>query len=235
MTFQDRLSATCQTGPMVTRLRILSAAIVAALLTFGAILAMLSGQPVATYLGSGLLCLALPLAALAGWRVIHWPPREPQAYEFGPAAPVIHMLHIGTWTGIATGSAIWFMASAALTFEGETGFWIGGLAGALVGYGMAGAMLWSMAHPFPAVRADALGISIGGGLVTPWREIEGVAYRRSSTGFSHIEISLRNGEVLRPKIPLTVGLEDIGAFFAVVGRRLPASEPARLAQAVQQP
>jgi hypothetical protein len=75
------------------------------------------------------------------------------------------------------------------------------------------------------VRVDATGIGIGGGLVTPWRDIGGVAYRRSNTGFSHIEISLWNGEVLRPKIPLTVGLEDIGAFFEVVGRRLPDRAP----------
>jgi len=220
---------------MVTRLRILGAAIFAALLTIVAVLAMLSGAQLPTYIGSGLLCLALPLTALAGWRAAHWPPSDPRAYEFGPATPVIHVLHIGTWTGIATGSAIWLLAAATVDFEGATGFWIGGLVGALVGYGMAGAMLWSMAHPFPAVRADATGISIGGGLATPWREIGGVAYRRSATGFSHIEISLWHGEVLRPKIPLTVGLEDIGAFFAVVGRHLPASEPAGLAQAVQQP
>jgi len=220
---------------MVTRLRILGAAIVAALLTLGAVLAMLSDSQLSAYMGSGLLCLALPLTALAGWRVVHWPPRDPQAYAFGPATPVIHALHIGTWTGIATGSAIWLLAAATLSFEGAAGFWIAGAVGAVVGYGMAGAMLWSMAHPFPAVRVDATGIGIGGGPATPWREIVGVAYRRSATGFSHLEISLRNGDVLRPKIPLTVGLEDIGAFFAVVGRRLPASEPAGLAQAVQQP
>jgi hypothetical protein len=216
---------------MAPRLRILGAAVTAAFLTLGAILAMLKGDLLSTYIGSGLLCLALPLTALAGWRAIHWPPREPRAYEFGPATPTIHALHIGTWTGIATGSAIWLLAPLTLKFEGDAGFWIAGVLGAVVGYGMAGAMLWSMAHPFPAVRADAAGIGVGGGLVTPWRDIGGVAYRRSATGFSHIEISLTNGEVLKPKIPLTVGLEDIGAFFAVVGQHLPASEPARLAQA----
>lgn len=220
---------------MVPRLRILGAAVVGGLLTVVAVLAMLDGALLATYLGSGLLCLALPLTALAGWRVAHWPPRDPRAYEFGPAPPVIHALHIGTWTGVATGSAIWLLAALNLDFEGDLGFRIAGVLGAVVGYGMAGAMLWSMGHPFPAVRADGTGIGVGGGLVTPWRDIGEVVYRRSATGFSHIEISLRTGEILRPKIPLTVGLEDIDAFFAVVSRHLSASEPARLAQAVKQP
>lgn len=220
---------------MVPRLRIFGAAGVGALLTVVAVLAMLDGAALATYVGSGLLCLALPLTALGGWRAVHWPPRDPRAYDLGPAPPVIQALHIGTWTGIATGSAIWLMAALNLDFEGDLGFRIGGVLGAVVGLGMAGAMLWSARHPFPVVRADATGIGVGGGLVTPWRDIGAVSYKRSAASFPHIEISLRTGDVLKPRIPLTVGLEDIGAFFAVVGRHLPASEPVGLAQAVQQP
>jgi hypothetical protein len=94
-------------------------------------------------------------------------------------------------------------------------------------------MLWSLRHPFPAVRADSVGVSVGGGLATPWRDIDGLRFRRSATSFSHVEIALRSGEVLRPQVPLTVGVEDLEAFFAVVGRHLQLSEPARLAQALQ--
>lgn len=218
-----------------SRVRLMGGFVAAIVLMLTAVLAMLSGVDVAAYVGSGLLCCAVPLAALTGWRLARLPPADPAAYELGPAETYVQLLHLGTWSGIATGSAIWTLAAATLPFEAKAGFWLLGPTGVAVGVAMAVLTLWSMAHPFPAIRADGVGVSIGGGLVTPWREIEDVTHRRSGWSFSHMEIRLRSGEVLRPKTPLTTGIEDLETFFSVVGRRPPPSEPVRLAQPLQQP
>jgi hypothetical protein len=218
-----------------SRLRLLGSFIVAVVLAVGAVVAMGGDRAPAAYAGSGVLCFAVPLAALSLWRAVARRDASPSSYELGPALPAVHMLHLGAWGGIATGSAIWVLAAATLPFEVKGGFWVLGTAGVAVGAFMAAMMLWSLRHPFPAIRVDSAGVGVGGGLVTPWRDIDGLTFKRSATSFSHVEIVLRGGEVLRPKVPLTVGVEDLEAFFAVVGRHLPPSEPAGLAQAVQQP
>lgn len=214
-----------------SRLRLLGSFLVAAALAVVAALAMGGGSAIGAYVGSGLLCCTLPLAALSLWRALQRP--RGVGYELGPAAPVVQMLHLGTWAGIATGSAIWTLAAVNLDFDAKAGFWAMGPLGVAVGGLMAAMMLWSWAHPFPTVRADTTGISVGGGLVMPWRDLRGVRFRRSATGFSHVEIALRSGETLRPKVPLTVGIEDLEGFFGVVGRHLPPSETPHLAQALQ--
>jgi hypothetical protein len=220
-------------GMSFSRLRLLGSFIVAVVLAVGAILAMSGDARPAAYAGSGVLCFAAPLAALSLWRALRRHDASPSSYELGPALPSVQFLHLGAWAGIATGSAIWVLAAATLPFEAKGGFWVLGSAGVAVGCFMAALMLWSLRHPFPAVRADGVGVSIGGGLVTPWRDIDGLRFRRSATNFSHVEIVLRDGETLRPQVPLTVGVEDLEAFFAVVGRHLPRSEPLRFAQALQ--
>jgi hypothetical protein len=191
------------------------------------------GSEPAAYVGSGLLCCAVPLAALSLWRALQRPETTAGSHELGPAALAVQMLHLGTWAGIATGSAIWTLAAVNLDFDAKAGFWLMGPIGVAVGGFMSAMMLWSWAHPFPAIRADETGVSLGGGTATPWRDIAGVAFRRSATSFSHVEIALRSGETLRPKVPLTTGIEDLEGFFAVVGRHLPASEAPHLAQALQ--
>jgi len=214
-------------------LRLLGGFAAAVVLILAAVLAMQSGTEVAAYVGSGLLCCAVPLAALIGWRAARPPPADPASYELGPATSYVQLLHLGTWAGVATGSAIWTLAAATLPFEAKAGFWLLGPAGVLAGLCMAALTVWSMRHPFPAIRVDGAGVSLGGGMVTPWREIEAVAFRRSGWSFSHVEIRLRSGETLRPKTPLTLGIEDLEAFFAVARPRLPRSEPTHLAQALQ--
>jgi hypothetical protein len=216
-----------------SRMRLMGGFLAAIVLILAAVLAMLSGAEVAAYVGSGLLCCAVPLAALIGWRVAHPVRIDGGGHELGPPTLYVALLHLGAWAGIATGSAIWTLAAATLPFEAKAGFWLMGPAGVLVGAAMAALTLWSMDHPFPTIRVDGAGVSIGGGLTTPWREIEGVAFRRSGWGFSHMEIRLRSGEMLRAKTPLTMGVEDLEAFLAVVGQRLPRSEPPKLAQAFQ--
>ena len=218
-----------------SRLRLLGSFLVAVVLAGGAIVAMGGHAQPAAYAGSGVLCFAAPLAALSLWRALRRTDVSPASYELGPALPSVMFLHLGAWAGIATGSAIWVLAAATLPFEAKGGFWVLGSAGVAVGCFMATLMLWSLRHPFPAIRADGAGVSVGGGLAMPWRDIAGLTFRRSATSFSHVEIVLGSGETLRPKVPLTVGVEDLEGFFAVVGRHLSPSEPARLAQAVQQP
>ena len=216
-----------------SRLRLLGSFLVAVVLAVGAIVAMGGHAQPAAYAGSGVLCFAAPLAALSLWRALRRTEVSPTSYELGPALPSVMFLHLGAWAGIATGSAIWVLAAATLPFEAKGGFWVLGSAGVAVGCFMATLMLWSLRHPFPAIRADGAGVSVGGGLVMPWRDIDSLRFRRSATSFSHVEIVLRGGETLRPKVPLTVGVEDLESFFAVVGQHLPPSEPARLAQALQ--
>jgi len=218
---------------LVARLRLMLAAAAGAGLTAGAAVAMGSSAPLAANVGAGLLCSAAPLTALAAWRAAQRRPAVPTASELAPGTAMGQMLHIATWAGIATGSAIWILAAATLSFEGEVGFWLLGIAGLMVGSGMAVATAWAMAHPFPAIRADAAGIAVGGGLVTPWREIEGVRFRRSPWRAPHLEIRLARGEVLRPQVPLTTGAEDLAEFRAVTRRNLTPSEAVGLAQAVQ--
>lgn len=155
------------------------------------------------------------------------------AYELGPATPLVQLLHLATWAGIAVGSAIWTLAALNLDFEAKAGFWLMGPLGVAVGGLMSATMLWSWAHPFPAIRADATGIGVGGELVTPWRDVAGVRFRRSATGFPRLEIALRSGGTQAPKVALTTGVEDLEGFFAVVGRHLPPSETPHLAQALQ--
>lgn len=220
---------------IVARLRLMLAAAAGAGLTAAAVVAMESEVAPAAYVGSGLLCSAVPLTALAAWRALRRGPPAPAAVEIAPAPAMGQMLHIATWAGIATGASIWTLAAATLDFEGKAGFWLMGPLGVVVGCGMAAATLWSMAHPFPAIRADSTGIAVGGGLVTPWRDIVSVKVRRSAFAFAHLEIRLRDGTTLRPKLPLTLGHEDVADLMAVVGRQRPRSEPAGLAQAVQQP
>jgi hypothetical protein len=218
-----------------SRMRLMGGFLAAIVLILAAVAAMLSGAEVAAYVGSGLLCCAVPLAALIGWRLAHPARIDPTGHELGPPTLYVALLHLGAWSGIATGSAIWTLAAATLPFEAKAGFWLMGPAGVLVGGAMAVLTLWSMDHPFPTIRADSAGVSIGGGLATPWREIEAVAFRRSGWSFSHVEIRLRSGEILRPKTPLTLGIEDLEAFFAAVGEQRRRSEASELAQALQQP
>ena len=220
---------------LLARLRLMLAAAAGAGLTAVAIAAMGSDIPLAAHVGSGLLCSAAPLTVLAGWRAARRREARPEAAEIAPAPAMGQMLHIATWAGIATGAAIWLLAAANLDFDGKAGFWLMGGTGVLVGCGMAAATAWSMAHPFPAIRTDAAGIAVGVGRVMSWREIAAVRFRRSAISFSHLEIRLADGQVLRPKAPLTLGAEDLAEFLGVARRRLPASEPVGLAQAVQQP
>jgi len=198
------------------RLRLLGSLLAAALMTGIAVAGMLSDGDLQRHVGAGLLCSAVPLAALTGWRLTR---RAPTKAELGPAPPTGQMLHLGAWTGIATGSVIWLLAAATLAFDAKAGFWALGTVGMLVGYGMAGVVLWSMANPFPPIRVDEAGLTIGNGPPIPWREIETVAYRRAVLGFPHLEVWLTDEEVLRPPVPVTIGVEDLERFFAVAGLR----------------
>lgn len=216
-----------------SRLRLMGGFAAAVGLILAAVVAMASGVEVTAQIGSGVLCCAVPLAALTGWRAAHPVRIDPARHELGPPTPYLQLLHLGAWAGIATGSAIWTLAAATLPFDAKAGFWLVGPPGVVVGVAMAALTLWSMDHPFAPIRADGAGIRIGDGPLTPWREIEGVAFRRPGWRFSHLEIRLRSGEILRPKTPPTAGIEDLEAFFAVVSQRRPASEAARLAQAFQ--
>jgi hypothetical protein len=220
---------------IVARLRLMLAAAAGAGLTAAAAVAMESDVGPAAHVGSGLLCSAVPLTALAAWRALRPGPASPTFAEIAQAPAMGQMLHIATWAGIATGASIWTLGAATLDFEGKAGFWLMGPLGMVVGSAMAAATLWSMACPFPVIRADANGIAVGGGLVTPWRDIAAVKVRRSPWAFAHLEIRLTDGTRLRPKLPPTLGHEDVAGLMAVVGRHLPPSEPVGLAQAVQQP
>lgn len=195
----------------------LSASLAAAILLIGiAAGGMLGASELGTYVGAGLLCCAVPLAALTGWRLAR---RAPVEAELAPGPAVGQVLHLGAWAGIATGGVIWLLAAASLDFNAEAGFWLLGGVGVAVGYGMAGVVLWSMANPFPVIRADDTGLTVGDGPPIPWRDIEWVRYRRSPLTFPHVEIQLEDGETLRPRAPVTLGAEDLARFFAVAGLR----------------
>lgn len=199
-----------------SHLRLAASLAAALLLVVLAVGGMLGASELGAYVGAGLLCCAVPLAALTGWRLAR---RAPAEAELGPGPPVGQILNLGAWAGIATGSVIWLLAAATLDFPAEGGFWLLGGVGVAVGYGMAGVVLWSMANPFPAIRADAAGLTVGEAPTIPWRDIEAVRYRRAPLSFPHVEIRLEDGETLRPRAPVTLGAEDLARFFAVAGLR----------------
>lgn len=205
------------------RLRLAGGFALSLAMALGAAAAVVGRTGPTAHLAAGLLCTAMPLAVLLGWRLTQ---RAPRGASLGPPSGADLALHLGAWLGIATGSGIWLLTAVALETPSRAGLWVLGPLGLAVGAMMTGVVCWSFKHPFPAIVADDEGLRIGDAHALPWRDIASVAYRRPVSDFPHVEIRLRTGETLRPKAPVTLATEEVDRFLAVANERLTAGAAA---------
>jgi hypothetical protein len=189
---------------------------------------MVLGVGSQAFVGAGLLAFLAPATAVIAWKMLRPVALQAPSASLGPVAATQQWLQLALWIGLAAAGAIWTLAASQFDFQKEALFWVCGPLACVVGLGVGAMVVRDMRRPFPPIVVDDGGLRVGQAPVVPWAQISGVAWRRSLWAYGHIEVQLTSGHSLRPQLPVAISLEDMEAFFQVVGRHLPAA-PARAA------